>query len=67
MTTTQLTAVQAEAVHKIQALMQVTKATGMITRRSQNEILGNLSTEDLAAVARVLYTNEGMTNDKPRR
>jgi len=66
-----LTALQADALSKIRALKKVTRDTGMITKRSQNEILGSLSTDDLAVVARELYstgsskstTNEGTNNE----
>lgn len=68
-TTTNLTAIQADALSKLRALKKITGDTGMITKRSQNEILGSLNTDDLAVVARELYsngkstTNEGTNND----
>ena len=61
--TTNLTAIQADALSKIRALKKITTDTGMITKRSQNEILGGLNTEDLAAVARELYSSKSTTNE----
>ncbi len=58
-----LTVLQANALSKLRALKQVTLDTGMITKRSQNEILGSLNTEDLAAVARELYSSKSTTNE----
>jgi hypothetical protein len=58
-----LTALQSDALSKIRALKKVTRDTGMITKRSQNEILGSLSTDDLAVVARELYSNKSTTNE----
>jgi len=50
-----LTPTQQQAVDKIRALQSVTKATGMRTTRSINDVLNQLCTEDLAAVAAVVF------------
>lgn len=47
-----------EAALKVRALRRLTQETGMITKRSQNQILAQLSDEQLAEVA-VLISNEG--------
>jgi hypothetical protein len=50
-----LTPVQQQAVDKIKALQSVTRATGMKTTRSINDVLNQLGTNDLAAVAAVVF------------
>jgi hypothetical protein len=50
-----LTPTQQQAVDKIKALQSVTRATGMKTTRSINDVLNQLGTDDLAAVAAVVF------------
>jgi hypothetical protein len=44
-----------QAIDRIKALQSVTRATGMKTTRSVNDILGRLGVDDLAAVAAVVF------------
>ena len=54
MTRNDLTAKQADILDKILALRALTKRNGILTHRSQNEILATLSATDLAVVAQRL-------------
>jgi len=56
--TTRLTPTQQQAVEKIKALQSVTRATGMKTTRSINDVLNQLDTNDLAAVAAVVFPQQ---------
>jgi hypothetical protein len=49
------TPAQQIAIDKIKALQSVTRATGMKTTRSINDVLGTLGVDDLAAVAAVVF------------
>jgi len=52
--TTELTASQRQALTTILNLRKLTKETGTITNKTQNRILQELSSIDLAAVANAL-------------
>ena len=49
-----LTAIQYQAIKSILALRELTKKTGFISKRTQNDILVKLTAEDLAVVAEAL-------------
>jgi hypothetical protein len=50
-----MTQIAQEAIRKLQSLRQVTQETGVITNRTQREILKALSPEDLAEVAQAVF------------
>jgi hypothetical protein len=54
MTTEQLTQTQQRALTTILNLRKLTKDTGTITTRAQNDVLRALSSTDIAAVANAL-------------
>lgn len=54
MTTTTLSSSAQQALTTILNLRRLTKETGTITTRAQNEVLRALNSQDIAAVANVL-------------
>jgi hypothetical protein len=54
MTTTEMTPSQLKAFDTIRNLRRLTKETGTITTRAQNEVLRALNSTDIAAVANAL-------------